>query len=1244
MKIIRICGENLASLAEPFDIDFEAVPLAGAGLFAISGPTGAGKSTLLDAMCLALFDRTPRLSDRGGAPIGRDDEKDELRLASNDVRSVLRRGASEGFAQVVFLGRDGRRYEATWRCYRARRRVDGRLQAQTVTLRDVAADQLLGEGKRDTLERIVEKLGLTFDQFCRSVLLAQGDFAAFLRAEPEQRAELLEKMTGTEIYREISIAAHERARAEKERLATLEARREGQPPLTPEAREALEKETAEARALVEQAKQRFEAAKRAVSWFETLVQLQAAEGEAVLAEEKARATLEAAEPIRLALAEAEAAEPFRPLVQALDGAAAELQAAQSELVQAREQEATAQRLWSEQSALLDASVTALRAAETKQTEAEPQLQQARTLDGELKAAREKLREAQEAAACAASERTEAAQQAEAIAGEIAALEQRLESAERWLANHHTLEPLVTSWERAKQDLRHLYAARRSLLKAIDRREENGRTSEAAHRSLLDARSAENEARSQVDAVQTALSDAREQLAAVDAEGLRSRRAEADRRRTVLTSLEGLVTQALQERVSLEAARRKGENAGAAVKAADEALRALEPTLEGLRGELRAEQRLLERAKASLALDERRGLLVEGEPCPLCGSEEHPYAGDARFSELVQAGEARVSALQAEIEAGHKEATRLASHRAAQASIVEESRSRAGDSEQALAKLDEAYRLDRQRLPDGNLPSALEEVSEVGGFVEARRAAETELDDISTQEKALGALTAKVESLQRQADQLARQLEGASASVRRNEQEVSRLATEAATIAGEVRQHEESFARLKEELDAVFAARHGWLELFEKRAETFVAGIDAEIAGWVEQKKAAEDAGRALAESRPKLAAAQALVAKCAQSAESLEHASLQAAQASAEVEARRRALLGGRPVAEVEAEIRKAVESARRREAEARGAAETSAGKLALARGRREAAEAETTRRTETEETARARLDEALSSSSLALEALRERLSRDAAWKEGQRSELERRRGEVGRASAVLAERRSQRERHENAERPEVEADAAALLRDEAQASLEVAERTCADGVAALRMDDANRTRAAEIQQQIDALLPTVERWRTVADLIGSSDGKKFVLFAQSLTLDALLGEANRHMSQLARRYRLQRVPGRHLDLQVVDLELGDEVRSINSLSGGESFLVSLALALGLSSFSARDARIESLFIDEGFGTLDPDTLDVALATLDALQASGRQVGLISHVSGLAERIGVQVRVEPLSVGRSRVRAVGIAA
>ncbi|MEZ4335528.1 MAG: SbcC/MukB-like Walker B domain-containing protein [Sandaracinaceae bacterium] len=191
-----------------------------------------------------------------------------------------------------------------------------------------------------------------------------------------------------------------------------------------------------------------------------------------------------------------------------------------------------------------------------------------------------------------------------------------------------------------------------------------------------------------------------------------------------------------------------------------------------------------------------------------------------------------------------------------------------------------------------------------------------------------------------------------------------------------------------------------------------------------------------------------------------------------------------------------------------------------------------------------------------------------------------------------------------------------------------------------LERDDADRAKADALDAEVAEARARVEVWLTLSDLIGSASGNKLRVFAQSLTLELLLEHANHHLATLARRYALQRVPGEDLALQVVDHEMGDEVRAVGSLSGGESFLVALGLALGLASLSSERSRVDSLFIDEGFGALDPESLETVLGTLDTLQAGGRQVGIISHVPIIAERFDTRVHVFPAGPARSAVALV----
>ena len=201
-------------------------------------------------------------------------------------------------------------------------------------------------------------------------------------------------------------------------------------------------------------------------------------------------------------------------------------------------------------------------------------------------------------------------------------------------------------------------------------------------------------------------------------------------------------------------------------------------------------------------------------------------------------------------------------------------------------------------------------------------------------------------------------------------------------------------------------------------------------------------------------------------------------------------------------------------------------------------------------------------------------------------------------------------------------------------------ERILSNIEARLLQQAKNRLIHEQIVRDLTEKQSMAERWAKLNKLIGSADGAKFKVIAQSYTLNLLLFHANRHLAYLSKRYKLQQVPGT-LALQVVDCDMCDEIRTVYSLSGGESFLISLALALGLSSLSSNNLKVESLFIDEGFGSLDADSLRTAMEALEQLQMQGRKIGVISHVQEMSERISVQVQVHKKVNGKSVLTVVG---
>jgi len=215
-------------------------------------------------------------------------------------------------------------------------------------------------------------------------------------------------------------------------------------------------------------------------------------------------------------------------------------------------------------------------------------------------------------------------------------------------------------------------------------------------------------------------------------------------------------------------------------------------------------------------------------------------------------------------------------------------------------------------------------------------------------------------------------------------------------------------------------------------------------------------------------------------------------------------------------------------------------------------------------------------------------------------------------------------------------------LLEERNATLQQLERdkqNLTDYQAQKKGNESRKNRIVKLKQQVDETRQANLKWELLCKYIGDAQGKSFSTFAQGLTLKKLIALANERLRKLNDRYLLD-IPFEEEDddLIIIDIYLGEERRSVRTLSGGETFIVSLALALALSDLASKNVKIESLYIDEGFGSLDPEALDVAISTLEQLQVeSNKTIGIISHVESLKERIETQIQLEKNSSGFSKI-------
>ena len=1100
MKILALRLSQLASLPGPVELDFTAAPLADAGLFAITGPTGAGKSTLLDALCLALFGNTPRLRH---AP-GRDSHLDDLdgsRIATADPRSLLRRGAASGYAEVDFIGRDARRYRARWAVRRARDKADGKLQAVEQSLTDLDDERLLTAQKREFAELIPERLGLSFEQFTRAVLLAQSEFAAFLKADDNARSDLLEKLTNTQEYSRISVESYARAKEARDAVARQQALLAEDAPSDDTARQAMEQELAEAEGELDTCQRQMKALDEEAQWLAQDAQWRqrCEQADASLVEAEAR--WEALSDQRRECEMLERVAPWRPqllrqrsLSRQLPDQRQQLELATSALAQARTALEQQHQQTSRRRQTLEDSEQALE-------QARPAIAQAREIASELKGREQQHRQLED-------EHHQRKRQREDLDGQ-----------QRALAERH------------RRHLEQRDAATRTLSRHLGQHQQVATARAEAQQHLEDAGHR-----------LLALSELEQRWRLLRQLDEQQRRLDAERRRDSAQRDE-LLDQGKQARARLDHASAEHEQL----------------------------TRFIQRARAtrSDSVADMRATLEPDTACPVCGSHDHPWrdsppatpeatqlaAQIALEDDQLAESESRLGELREQRDAlfGRFQALKASVEQAETSLLALEPRRNEAQAglEEAQARLDDPALAEQWRALDA----------------EARQAWLTEHSEKARQRQQQA--RERLQAL----DDAERQLAPLAEAIEEDERERQALTLRATTFDEELKRLDDQRPELTRSIDE------------HRRRLAEALGDDRSADAWLERLEA-------------------------------------QVRQARQDHE-----------------QARQAHDQAQRQVLSLTQRIEHEGKALSVLEDEKTRLDAELERwRSEHPDITDGDLERLLDQADDALKALRARLdgAREAC-QTARTSRDERRQGWRAWRARHLPEQDPQTLLDEATQR-QLDARQADLdaRREANRPRLEAAQQRRDGALHAVRDDDRRRQRQRDGLEALERARAEHHRWGRIAELIGAADGKTFRRIAQAWNLERLIDEANVHLAGLSRRYRLVR-GGSPLGLLVIDQDVADERRSVHSLSGGETFLVSLAMALGLASLASGELAIESLFIDEGFGSLDPQSLALAMNALDGLQAQGRRVGVISHVQEMHERIPVQIQVHPAGNGESRV-------
>ncbi|MBC3300901.1 AAA family ATPase [Pseudomonas sp. SWRI18] len=1207
MKILAIRLKNLASLAGPFEIDFTAEPLASAGLFAITGPTGAGKSTLLDALCLALFGAVPRLGDTGQAKMP-DADSD---ISIGDPRTLLRRGTGGGYAEVDFVGVSGRRYRARWEANRARDKASGKLQNSRQSLIDLDSDQLLASQKTEYKTQLELALGLNFEQFTRAVLLAQSEFSAFLKANDNERSELLEKLTDTALYTQLGRRAFDKAKDARDVHKQLQDQATGVVPLAPEARAELDQQFDAAQAQLKTQQAQLKQLELQHTWLKELREWQARQLAATEALQRAQAEWDSQAQQRQDLSRLDQLAPQRhhfarraELRTVLEPLAAQIQLynqQQGELhtrqEQAQQQQVTAQ--------------AALAQALQNQGDALPLLRQAFEEQSTLAHLTKEL-----------AKRTEDKQQHENACheGQVqlnGLLEKQRQVAERLqglateLERSAALAPLSEAWSAYRDRLQQLMLIGNRLNKGqaelpqLEQRATHAAAQFTQQREALDllyqeAGAEPHAVAEQIQLLASLLQDNRKQQRAFeDLTRLWDSQQQLDHQASVLAQK---LADAQQQREQLN---QTGLQTKAELTVAEQTLTVTKQLLER------------QRLARSASVEELRAQLQDDQPCPVCGSHEHPYhQPEALLQSLGRHDENEEALAQKAVDTLKEKLTEL---RGEVGGLIAQQKEYLQQQEQLAAQL-QALKPSMDAHP---LCAALlnQDAAKRSAWLDQQLAQLTQ--SIAQDEQRQGALL----NLQQNAGRLQQQLQAA--------QEASQQARQ--LLADQQRELASDRERLDQELNA-FASLLPAETLQGLRAEpaaTFMQ-LDQQVSQRLEQLGYQRDE---LAEQQARQQAIEKETTHQQHRQQQLDALVQQVTELAAQQQAAQEklgALLGEHRSAEQwQQQLDQAVTQSRQNETDANkqlqeihNALVQLAADLKAQQERQQALQAE-------QQTLDTRISEwrALHPE-LDDEGLNRLLAVDEAQVSQLRQQVQHSEKAVEQAKVLLQEREQRLAEHQALHNGNLEAEALDSALATLNQQLAEAEKACAELRARQsedqRRQEANQAFAAQIAQAYDEW----QRWARLNALIGSATGDTFRKIAQAYNLDLLVHHANVQLRQLVRRYRLKR-GGSMLGLLVMDTEMGDELRSVHSLSGGETFLVSLALALGLASMASSTLKIESLFIDEGFGSLDPESLQLAMDALDGLQAQGRKVAVISHVQEMHERIPVQIQVKRQGNGLS---------
>ncbi|WP_010198046.1 AAA family ATPase [Psychrobacter sp. PAMC 21119] len=1298
MRLIELRLKNLNSLKGEWHIDFSDPAFLNEGIFAITGQTGAGKTTILDAICLALYSQTPRLGDITGS-----------------TNEIMTQGTGECSAEVI-IEIDSTRYQCSWYQHRAHKKAKGNLLPIKHEISAVETGKILEEKKSKTSVYIQDLIGMDFSQFTRSIMLAQGSFAAFLKSDIGDRAAILEKITGTAIYAKISLNVHEKKRSEEEVLSNLQAGVNSLSLLSIEDEQLLIAALKDLNQQQSTQRKTFKTLSEQLQWLDNVQQLQ--QSLSVYQTEFATAQ--------------QAQQDFAPEALRLDIAskALEIDSQFRELSHSRD---TVKRLGIEQQELLDKlpvqqealtqTATQLDDANTVEKQATERLQttlpviaKTRDLDADIKQLSQSLVDDNQRKDVLASNAHKLRQEIANHKQTEQVTKTQLSTIEKCFNDNQELNDLDTdiatfdnSCSRLKgllQDNVHL--TENSLALNHQSKQLKAECDQLSERQSADKLKVVKQ-REQLTHLQ------QQQSALLQNQSIASMRSEQEQ----IDHISNQISQASFKIKQLS------EIVGQITKTTL-SLPTLNNELTTLEGLLASHQSDIQDAKIKrqeklthltllqkvAKLEDYITELEDGLPCPLCGAHEHPYgkqhplldnnytndtSNQNQPSQINQTQqqlaelETRIESLEQALSGYHIEyATKqetLNNQQQQLAPLQQQSKTLGSDIQGYISSLlntDHRYSESiaaiikpLAQMSDGIntdisdveqcvflLDTVKQQLIEQKQSIKMTLLHYDELTEnasklrtaIEHDEKQQQALISNINNLTTDITLHSQKIEGIGGRILAN---FSELAPAVTTISSLVRKYpvdkykndfnidfeptiiQDVLGQLDNSIDQhtvldnadydrhidVLRQQRSALNQLKQRfnenknSQQQLTNTLSSLAAQIETKQ------DQLTNDEVAFAKLTNFIANKTNDIEQLNHSRIE--------------IFSGKNPNHEETQLRSTVDEAKAKQVVAQRRLDSVQQALEQLTTRKQQLEMELQSATVMMGSKQQTFTDSLAESQFADESefINARLPKE------EREALQVRKLAIDNAlyQAKLQLDVTQQALEQKLATPMTEQSRDTLAEQHHHIQTEIDQLSQKIGAIDQKLTDNHNQKGQQVAQlvAINAQKQKLQVWQQLHILIGSADGKKYRTFAQGLTFEVMISHANSQLQKMSDRYLLIHDDNNPLELNVIDNYQGGDIRSTKNLSGGEGFIISLALALGLSQMASHNIRVDSLFLDEGFGTLDEESLDIALDTLTSLQQEGKLIGIISHVQALKDRILTQIKVEKISGGFSQISGQG---